>query len=773
MKRKQGRAWLALLAAGVAVSVTACGSSGSGTATTEAAQTESVQKTEAQGVSGSYEATAQGYGGDVTVTLILENGALTGVTAVGDSETESIGGRALKLMPESMIAAGSIEVDGVSGATYTSNAILEAAAAALEQSGAVLTASGETPAVEQHMTPGTYYGEAYGKWKEGTIEGARFGSPAEIAPTKVSVTVDETSILSVSVESCDDTPGFIETPMEQIPADIVEYQSVNVDTVSGATLTSQAILSAASDALTQAGADLSGFMASVPRSTEAEEYTADVVVVGAGGAGTAAALTLQQAGLNVVVMEKTAKVGGESVCSTGMLSVGSAYLDSLVEDKSLLNDADEIFDELMDYSHWTADSTVVQAFLDRNGETCDWLQTMWDGTDNVGFTGVGQKGKNGLDTGKGTEKYQVLYDDYFLPEGGTLLLSTPAYELIADENGAVTGVKGRKTDGTEVVVHANQVVLATGGFAGSGELLDEYFHNSYYLYGMSTDEGDGMLMAQEVGAGTPQNLDPFLAEFCSNDVCDFYAGYMKYINYTGFLQLNRNGNRFYNEEFGASDPLAKGAAALNTVGEAYVIFTDTDLALLEENGGAGLISEEVRAECNNYRGRACVPFTTIRAELEAAIDAGQAWQADTLEGLGEAVGIWDMDIYDETIDTYLGYVESGEDKDFGKRSEMLYSLDEANGPYYCVRIIPAIDSTLGGIPVNGKCQALTNEKTVIQGLYAVGQDASGFWGNSYYQTENTNALTQAWAVTSGRIAGAAIAKEYGHDVEYVVWKAVE
>ncbi|MCD8084589.1 MAG: FMN-binding protein, partial [Clostridiales bacterium] len=135
MKRKEGRFWLALLAAGMAVSMTACGSSGSGTATTEAAQTESTQETEAQGISGSYEATAQGYGGDVVVTLTLENGVLTGVTAVGDSETESIGGRALELMPESMIASGSIEVDGVSGATYTSNAILEAAAAALEQSG--------------------------------------------------------------------------------------------------------------------------------------------------------------------------------------------------------------------------------------------------------------------------------------------------------------------------------------------------------------------------------------------------------------------------------------------------------------------------------------------------------------------------------------------------------------------------------------------------------------------------------------------------------------
>ena len=716
-----------------------------------------------------YEATAQGFGGDVTVTLTIEDGKLTDVVAVGDSETEGVGSNAIELMPGRMVAANSIDVDGVSGATFTSTAILTAAQEALAASGVTLTAV-EPVAIEQHMTPGTYYGEAYGKWKKGDSEGARFGSPTEITPTRVAVTVDETSILSVVVESSDDTPGFIEDCMTILPESIVENQSIGVDVISGATLTSQAVLTATRQALEEAGADINGFSAPSPKKDETIELTCDVAVVGAGGAGTTAALTLQQAGLDVIVIEKTNKVGGESVMSTGAMAVGSKYLDSLVEDKSLLTDKQVIFDELMDYSHWTADSTVVSAFLDRNGETADWLQTMWDQTDDPGFFRVGQKGKNGLDTGKGTHKYDVLYDNFFLPGNGRLVKSARAYELITDENGAVTGVKARKPDGTEYIVHANQVILATGGFAGSPELLDKYFHGKYYLYGMSTDEGDGMLMAQAVGAGSPQNLDPFMAEFCSNDVVDFYAGYMKFINYTGLLQLNTAGTRFYNEEFGASDPLAKGAAALNTAGEAYVIFTESDVKKMEEAGGAGLLSEEVRADMGNYRDRACVPFTTIRDEIQRAIDANQGWKADTLTGLGEAVGIWDMDIYTNTIDTYLGYIESGVDAQFGKRPEMLYSLSEEDGPFYCVRIVPALDSTLGAVPVNGNCQVLTNEKTIIPGLYAVGQDASGFWGNSYYQTAHTNANTQAWALTSGRIAGAYIASQYGVEVGYTTWE---
>lgn len=108
-------------------------------------------------------------------------------------------------------------------------------------------------AVQQSMTPGTYYGEAYGKWAAGTIEGERFGSPAVIEPTKVSVTVDETSILSVEVLSTSDTPGFTDPCIERIPAAIVENQSVAVDVVTGATLTSQAILSGVTQALTEGG----------------------------------------------------------------------------------------------------------------------------------------------------------------------------------------------------------------------------------------------------------------------------------------------------------------------------------------------------------------------------------------------------------------------------------------------------------------------------------------------------------------------------------------
>ena len=144
----------------------------------------------ATSASGTFSASAQGIGGDVTVTLTIEGDTLVEASAEGPGETDGIGTRALETMPQEMLARNTVAVDGVSGATITSNAVLQAAADALAQSGATLTEVEAAP-VEQHMTPGTYYGEAYGKWAEGTIEGERFGSPAVISPTRVAVEVDD------------------------------------------------------------------------------------------------------------------------------------------------------------------------------------------------------------------------------------------------------------------------------------------------------------------------------------------------------------------------------------------------------------------------------------------------------------------------------------------------------------------------------------------------------------------------------------------------------
>ena len=694
-----------------------------------------------------YTASAQGFGGQVSVTLTIDGDKLIDVAVEGANETEGVGSRAIETLPAAMVAAGTVEVEAVSGATITSDAIKEAAAAALAQSGVSLTA--QEVDLTQNMTPGTYYGEAYGKWKEGTIEGERFGSPAIITPTKVAVTVDETSILSVEVLETSDNAGFIDPVIEQIPAAIVADQSVAVDVVTGATMTSQAVLSGVSQALEQAGGNMVAFnIAKAHEPAPDEEFTCDTVVVGAGGAGTTAALRLVTQGQDVIILEKTGLVGGESTCSTGAMTYGSRrWIEEYGEEN--LVPYDELFQEMMNWTNWRADSTVVRSFLSNNGAAADFLQDHWDQTDNPGFGKLAPMDKNGMDTGKGVAKYTVLYDQFIIPQGGRLMLETTGEQLIV-EDGAVKGVIATRKDGSKVTVYADNVILATGGYAGNKEMVEEYLHtDNYYLYGLSTNTGDGLRMALEAGATLCSELAPHLAEFCSNPNVDFYAGYMTFINYPGLRQGTGEGKRFYNEEYGAKEPLSIGASALYAQKYAYAIFTQADMDKMMEGGGAAMLSEEVRTEMNNYRARACVPFYTLEAEMQAAIDAGEGWKADTLEDLGAQIG-FDPQVFSQTIASYKEAVASGVDTEFGKRPEMLFPIDE--GPFYAVRICPAFDGTLNGIRVNSDMQALNADLEPIPGLYMGGYDAGGLWAHPYYQTTHTNAVTQGFALTSGYIA---------------------
>lgn len=694
--------------------------------------------------SGTFTATAQGFGGDVTVTLTLADSVLTNVTVTGGQETAGIGSRAVELMPETMMATGSIDVDGVSGATFTSNAILEAAKAALGQSGATLTA--KPVAVEQHMTPGTYYGEAYGKWGKGTIEGERFGSPATILPTKVAVTVDETSILSVVVEDCSDTPGFIEPCIERIPAAVVAQQSIAVDTVTGATMTSGAILSGITQALTEAGANLVGFSAAAPKSTASESYDVDMVIVGAGAAGTMAALEAMEAGLKVMVLEKCGKVGGTSVCSTGFAAVGSDLQKGVDNPQTV----DGTFQTLMDFCKWRANAPLVYKILDSSAGVVNKIQGYWDQTDDPGVTKVNNV-RWAHDTGKGTHKFDVLYDNFLKPAGVQVMLETSATDLLMSGN-TVVGVKAVKQDGTSVTVNAKATLVCTGGFGGNDEMMREYFgHDNFYLNGLATNVGDGLNMCLAAGAALSDEVSPHLAEFCSNKNLDFYAGYMKFMNQAGFLALDPSGQRFVNEEFFVTQALSYGASALRRVGYAYLVFTQDQLDAMVEKGLWGVLSEDTINDLK-LRARIIVPsYYTLNDEMQAALDAGEAWKANSLEELGKVIGFEDQALYQSAINDYLQVLKTGEDPLFGKRSDMMPDLDK--GPYYAVKVISAIDGTYNGVRVNDKMQALNQDYQPISGLYVAGQDSGGYFSYPYYEGEG---WTQGYAWTSGSVAAQSV-----------------
>lgn len=259
---------------------------------------------------GEYEATAQGFGGDVTVKVTVDENAVTAVEITGEDETPALGGAAIEEFTTSLVGVSDAEaVEAVSGATVTSTAVKEALAKALAQ------AKGEAAenTAELAFTAGTYTGKASG-----------YNGEVELA-----VTFSDTAVTAVELVSSKETQYVGDVAFEPMFADIVEANGSGVDTVSGATFTSAAIRNAVNDAAEQAGCtNMDAFKSNkvVHEAQDPIEETYDVVIVGAGGAGIAAAAQAAQDGNTVLVIEKNAQVGGNTLVSGGQYQSVMPYL---------------------------------------------------------------------------------------------------------------------------------------------------------------------------------------------------------------------------------------------------------------------------------------------------------------------------------------------------------------------------------------------------------------------------------------------------------------
>ena len=378
---------LALVLAGVMVaSLAGCNSQTEGTT---AAATEAATAVESQGEAvytpGTYTGTSRGYAGDVTVTVTVDETSITAVTSEGPDETASLGGAALPVLDEEVLAAQSAEIDIVSGASMTSNGYI----AALEQ--ALAEARGESAeAGVIAFTPGTYEGHGTGYGGDVTLN----------------VTFTENEISAIEMVSNSETE-YVGTPAFDIMfGEIINYTSTGVDVVSGATATSNAVLAAVEDAASQAGCDVNALR------TGAEPYeltpgedideTYDVVIVGAGGAGVMAAAEAAQQGATVAVIEKNAMAGGNTLvagcafqavydyqvwdpedpdATTGVCEYDGQTYDKDTNDlgrietlRMILNWSEEPFDETVDPD--AGRLTVEEYNLPERGVHPEYLETL-------------------------------------------------------------------------------------------------------------------------------------------------------------------------------------------------------------------------------------------------------------------------------------------------------------------------------------------------------------------------------------------------------------
>ncbi|NTW28501.1 MAG: FAD-binding protein [Coriobacteriia bacterium] len=480
-------------------------------------------------------ATAQGHGGPITVTLGVNDGTgkIVSCDIVGDDETPGVGGRAVEEMPAKIVSAGNLSVDGIAGATMSSMAIISAATTAYTE------AMGSS-SIQAIMAPGTYDGHSDSYWLGYT--------------TPVKVTVDRDSILSIELPKPEDrfrhgeTSVMLKACIERLVPRIIQNQSIAVDAVTGATVTSSSIKSGVRMALLAAlkaggsqEAAIQKFMAA-PKKSEGEtteRLECDVLVVGLGGGGILAMKSaldqinrlstkpLSDGRVSIIGIDKAGKVGGKTAHAHAGLAINPPKYKAKFNqgrDYTNRNDFESKYLQYLTRSDGSmaGKPEVVKAWIDATGPAIDFMY------DNGFRFGTLEKGAfiDGINiwdiapapSDPGTfEDRRLLYDGYargilasVVAQGGRCLLETEAYEYIT-EGGRVAGVKARDlVTGKQYTILAKAVIQATGGFGDSQELIDKWLQPKQagprVFFDLGTDDGKMIKAAVAAGAGT-WNID--------------------------------------------------------------------------------------------------------------------------------------------------------------------------------------------------------------------------------------------------------------------------
>lgn len=554
-------------------------------------------------------------------------------------------------------------------------------------------------------TPGTYSASAVGK-------------NGEIV---VTATFSETAIESIEVEEAE-TPTLGGVAIETMKAQALDEQTLTPDAISGATESSIAFLTALAGAAEQAGAAEIG-EAQAPTAAEVDYSVtdADVIVVGAGGAGLTAAYTLLDHGASVIVLEKSGVVGGNSLCSQqGINAAGSKVQEDLGMDfatPELLKEAQ------MSYG---GREELVDAYVAASGETVDWFaETL--GVEFSGMTGDKVDPEDPLasvltDHPGGGDVFMVkanadgytsvtlinALDKALKAAGVTVYVNTEATALLTDADGNVVGVKATAANGADIEFRGKAVLLATGGFGQNHEMLVEVRPD---LENAITDEiapttGDGILMAKELGAKTV-NLE-FLQTFPHVPYGDTWlppmampGGFM-----TTAIFVNQDAQRYTSEGFEVADDTLKQESA-------YVIFCEADLN------------------------------DTLKL-LEAR---GFVKSGDSVEELAEAIGL-DASALAATVEQWNTDCAAGADSLFDN-----HKLQPLEGKLYGYRFGVGAHYMMGGLLINGNTQVLNEDEEPISGLYAAGEVTGGFHGEVRIDGSGTGD-----AFTFGHLAGEKIAE---------------
>ena len=655
---------------------------------------------------GVYSSTQKGLMGDVKVQVTFDADKITDVQVVEQNETPELGGEAFKKMIPAILKEQKADVDGMTGATVSSTALREAVKDCIAQ------ASGTKSEAVTTFKPGTY---------TSTVTGHN-------GPMTVTMTFTENEITGLSAEHVE-SPGIGIAAIEILTGEILKNQSLACDSISGATVTSGAFMTAVRDCVKQSGISLSVLEArkiSYPEKKDTPiEMAADVVIIGAGGAGFAAATEALENGATVIILEKNQMIGGNTARAGGTLNAPDPERQSKMN-PPVEDSVEKFFMNTLEAGDFKADPALVAVLTRGALDARHWLSdhgTKW--TEMV-YQTIGGLWPRSLD-----EKDKIAFNGFIAPLakrvaelGGKVILNCKAETLTKNDSGRVTGVIAFDTkNGQEYRFTANNaVIMATGGYAASAELVKKYNGLSGLpTSNAPTSTGDGIVMGVAAGA------DTYGMEYVqihphgnpkTGGLQSHFAGVIK-----NSIYVNKNGKRFV-EESGRRDVISN--ATIAQPGQImYSIF--------DSEGGF-------------YAGVKTLPDV----ELKNLTSKGYLYIGNTLDELAQKAGI-DPAGLKATVARYNELVAAGKDTDFEKDE---VELPIAKAPFYCVPLSPTLHHTMGGLRINTEAQVLRPDGSVIPGLYAAGEVTGGLHGTNRV---GGNALTDG--VVFGRIAGRNAAKD--------------
>lgn len=689
---------------------------------------------------GTYTAAIAGQNGPVKVEVTTSADKILSVKIIDQKETEGIGSKAVAALPSEIVKAQSADVQGIAGASVSSAAIKKAVQECLNQ------AQGKK-AAPLALKNGTFEGKAYGNNGWLTVE----------------VNIKDNKITDIKTPGQRETKYLGDTAIREIGKDVLQYQTLNVDNIAGATVTSTALKTAIAQAIEKAGGDIAAFQKPVPEKIKKvagiTKGSADLIIVGAGGAGLSAAVTAKDLGVkNVLVLEKMPVIGGNTLrCASAFnaadpdrqkaLPMTETLKEAVVkainekpvseEHAKLMADVKAKYEAylksgsktLFDCPEWHALQTynggdkvgqipLIRQYSNNVLDTLHWMQSKGSPVMDRVSQGAGAlwQRTHQLDAPAGLGLIDPLYQAA-VKQGVNFKLGMRVQDLILNDKGRVIGVTATDKVGNKYEFTSKDGgILATGGYSQNKEMRQKsapHLTSEMVSTNQPGATGDGIIIATRHGADTTGMNYVQVYPLATPGTGALQGRARKMSGLDDVIDVNKNGERFVKEDARRDEFVA---------------------AIKKQPGG-------VVYDINDSS--IVKPLNSFNEDVETLVSIGRIYKADSLADLAKQLGM-PADKLEATVAEFNKMVEAKKDPKFGRK---LFDRPIVKPPFYATPRAPSIHHTMGGLQISTNAQVLDKNGKPIPGLYAAGEVTGGIHGSNRLGGNAT-----ADVLTFGRIA---------------------